>query len=297
MTRTTSISNLLPGFQSQIGQVEDLNLHYVIGGQGEPLVLLHGWGSSWYMWRKIMPTLAQHYTVIAIDLPGLGDSDIPEDGYSKAQTATRIRTLVQSLEIQSHSRIKLVGHDIGLMVAHAYAYTYSDEISHLVLLEAPIADESLFSFPALTPHGPGAWNFGFFNLSELPEALIEGKEAYFLEYFVRRLTLQQAAFTADDFAEYARTYSQADRLKASFDYFRSFADDVVHTQQYAQTPLDMPVLALDGDSSMGGFLPEQVKRYAKNVRGASLARCGHWLPEEQPEKLLEHLLPFLNTEL
>ena len=288
-------ARLPDGFSSEFAELDAGTLHYVIGGAGEPLVLLHGWGSTWYMWRKVMPALAERYTVIAPDLPGLGDSEIPEGGFDKATTAERIRALVQELGFGG-DEINLVGHDIGLMVAYAYAAAYPDEVRRLALVEAPIPDPSIYTFPAITEAGFGAWNFGFFGFPEMPETLIEGQEQYFLEQFVRALTVNQDAFTDDDFAEYARTYAQPGKLKASFDYFRAFPEDVAQNEVYAQTPLPMPVLALGAEGSLGSFVLQQVESYAENVQGDVLEGSGHWVPEEIPEVFAERLLNFLEGE-
>lgn len=285
---------LLPdGFRSAFIEVEGVRLHYVTGGEGEPLVLLHGWGSTWYMWRKVMPQLAERYTVIVPDLPGLGDSEVPEGGFDKATTAGRVRALVQQL---GFSNINLVGHDIGLMVAYAYAAAHPSEVRRLALVEAPIPDPSIYTFPAITESGFGAWNFGFFSFPKLPETLIAGQEQYFLEQFVRALTVNQAAFTDADFAEYARTYAQPNKLRASFEYFRAFPEDVVQNAVHARTLLPMPVLALGAEGSLSGFVLQQVEGYAENVRGGVLAGSGHWVPEERPGQFLERLLPFLAGE-
>lgn len=285
---------LLPeGFSSEFAEVEGVNLHYVIGGEGEPLVLLHGWGSTWYMWRKVMPELAERYTVIAPDLPGLGDSEVPEGGFDKATTAERVRMLVQEL---GFSDINLVGHDIGLMVAYAYAAAHPAEVRRLALIEAPIPDASLYTFPAITESGFGAWNFGFFSFPEMPETIIAGQEGYFLEQFIRALTVNQGAFADADFAEYARTYAQPGKLKASFDYFRAFPEDVAQNEVYARTPLPMPVLAVGAEGSLGGFVLQQVEGYADNVQGGVIEGSGHWAPEEVPDAFVERLLPFLAGE-
>lgn len=286
--------SLLPeGFSSEVAELEDVRLHYVIGGEGEPLILLHGWGSTWYMWRKVMPALAERYTVVAPDLPGLGDSSVPKGGFDKATTAERIRALVQDL---GFSDINLVGHDIGLMVAYAYAAAHPDEVRHLALIEAPIPDASIYTFPAITESGFGAWNFGFFSFPEMPETIIAGQERYFLEQFVRALTVNQDAFTDADFAEYARTYAQPGKLRSSFEYFRAFPEDVAQNETYAQTPLSMPVLALGAEGSLGGFIPQQVENYADNLQGGVIEGSGHWVPEEVPDRFAASLLTFLEGE-
>lgn len=281
------------GYTSNFATVDGLRLHYVRGGQGDPLVLLHGFGSTWYEWRKVMPELAERYTVIAPDLPGLGDSEVPAGGFDKRTTAGSIHGLLQQLGLD---QIYLVGHDIGLMVAFAYAAEYPKEVRRLVLLEAPIPDEAIYSFPALTPAGQGAWQFGFFSIPGLPEGLIEGREKYFLTQFIRGNAFNQQAFAEADFEEYARSYRDPDKLHASMEYFRAFPEDVTQVARYDEALLSMPVLALGAEYSLGGFLLEQAQRYASNVRGGVVPDSGHWVPEEQPDYLVKQLLTFFTED-
>ena len=287
--------SLLPeGFSSEFAQVEDVNLHYVIGGEGPPIMLVHGFASTWYEWRKIMPGLAEAgYQVIAPDLRGLGDSSVPEGGYDKVSAADDLYALAQSLGLES---FYLVGHDIGLMVSFALATEYPDAVDKLVLLEAPIPDESIYTFPSLGPQGPVAWQFGFFNLANLPETLIEGKEREFFEFFIRNIAVNQDAFTDEDFAEYTRTYAQPGKLSAAFNYFRAFHTDIERNATLDQNALSMPVLALGAESSLGDFVSQQVGSYAADVQGSVIEGSGHWLPEEAPEVFLERLLEFLGSE-
>lgn len=281
---------LPPGFTSHTTTVGDVRLHYVRGGQGEPLVLIHGFPQTWYEWRKVMPELAQRYTVIAPDLRGSGDLSAPNSGYDKATLASDMHALVRSL---GFAKANVVGHDIGAMVAHAYASQYPNDVGKLVLLEAPIPDTSLFSFPALTPQGPGAWQFGFFTVPRLPEELVRGKEAYFVRAFITSSAANKAAFTDTDLAEYARQYAKPGHARASFEYFRALPTDAQRTGTYAKTKLPMPVLALGASGSLGNFVFEQAKGYGVNVQGGVFVNSGHWLPEERPEELTKRLLDFL----
>src|SRR5437764_4698835 len=148
-----------------------VTINYVRGGAGPTLVLLHGYPQTWYMWRKVLPELAEHFTVIAPDLRGAGGSDAPTDGYTKSSLAEDIHDLLVGLGLAE--QVSVVGHDIGTMVAYAYAAAHRDSTSRLVLIEAPLADETLYQLPSLTAHGPGLRNFGFFTLQTgLPERML-----------------------------------------------------------------------------------------------------------------------------
>ncbi|WP_193196829.1 alpha/beta fold hydrolase [Nostoc sp. MG11] len=155
-------------------QVNGVRLHYVVGGKGDLVVLLHGYAQTWYEWRKIMPALAEHYTVIAPDLRGAGDSDKPLTGYDKRSLANDIYQLVKQLGFQ---QVYLVGHDIGLMVAYAYAAAHPDDVKRLVVIDAPI--------PGVEPWeevitSPMVWHFAFHAVPNLPEALVAGRERTYL---------------------------------------------------------------------------------------------------------------------
>lgn len=283
---------LIPeGFSSAFAELGEVDLHYVSGGEGPPVMLVHGFASTWYEWRKVMPGLVEAgYQVIVPDLRGLGDSSVPTAGYDKLTAANDLYELAQSLGLET---FYLVGHDIGLQIAFALATEHPEVVGKLVLLEAPIPDETIYTFPALTPAGPGAWHFGFFNLPDLPESLVAGQEREFHEYFVRNIAVNQNAFTDADFEEYARTYAQPDKLSAAFNYFRAFSEDVERNSALDETALSMPVLALGAEFSLGEFVAQQVSTYGTDVQGGVIEGSGHWIPEEAPEAFLDTLLTFL----
>jgi hypothetical protein len=154
------------GFTDRYADVNGIRVHYVAGGAGPTLVLLHGYPQTSYEWFDVMPALAEKFTVIPPDLRGAGATTAPEGGYDKKTMAKDLRGLLVSLGKEAN--INLVCHDIGTMVAYAYAYAYGDSVSKLVLSEAPIPDSTVYSYPALTPNGPGFWNFGFFSLKNGP---------------------------------------------------------------------------------------------------------------------------------
>ncbi|GCE15191.1 alpha/beta fold hydrolase [Tengunoibacter tsumagoiensis] len=285
---------LLPaGFTEGTVTTNGIRMHYVRGGQGRPLVLLHGFPETWYSWHKVLPDLAKHYLVIAPDLRGAGQTDAPSSGYDKMTMAQDIRGLVTQLKLDS---IDLVGHDIGLMVAFAYAELYPTSVQHLALLEAPIPDKSLYQYPALTANGPGVWWFGFFGVPQMPEKLIQGREKTFLEqFFQNTVPVQvQGSITAEEIALYARNWQDPARLHAYISYFSAFKTDTAQVDVYSQKKLLMPVLALGADHSIGTAIFTQVEQYATNVTGDVISNSGHWIPEEHPQELVSKLLAFLS---
>ncbi|MER7420742.1 alpha/beta hydrolase [Micromonospora peucetia] len=280
------------GFSEQTAQVDDVTINYVRGGQGKTVVLLHGYPQTWYMWRKVLPELARHYTVIAPDLRGAGGSDAPADGYDKKTLAGDVHGLLTQLGLDRD--VNIIGHDIGAMVAYAYAAAHRDEVSKLVLAEAPIPDQSLFQVPSLTPNGPGFWNFGFFSLPNgLPEQIVEGREALWVDRFTDSIEVQKTGIGDDDVREYARYLQDDAHLRASFEYFRALPQDVADNAEYGKTKLAMPVLALGARGSLADGVPTQVAQYATTVSGGVIENAGHWIFEEQPAELTEQLLHFL----
>jgi len=176
-------SRVPAGFTETTAPANGITINYVHGGAGPTLVLLHGYPQTWYMWRKVLPALAEHFTVIAPDLRGAGGSDAPADGYGKPVLAEDVHQLLVGLDLANE--VSVVGHDIGTMVAYAYAAAHRDSTSRLVLIDSPLADESLYEFPSLTAQGPGLWNFGFFTLRNgLPERMVAGREDAWVDGFV-----------------------------------------------------------------------------------------------------------------
>ena len=199
------------------------------------------------------------------------------------------------VQLRLTHNINLVGHDIGTMVAYSYAAQHREDVAKLVLTEAPIPDQSIYQFPSLTPNGPGFWNFGFFNVTNgLPENMVKGREQTWINGFVSMLAVQKGRATDPAaIAEYAHGLSDSAHLRASFEWFRALNKDVADNQQYAEEPLDMPVLALGAAGSLGQSVPDQVRKYARNVEGGVVADSGHWIFEEQPDVMTQTLLRFL----
>jgi len=266
-------------------------LHYVIGGHGNPIVLLHGWPETWYEWHKVMPALAKNYTVIAPDLRGLGDSSKPPTGYDGKTVAEDIHQLVGKLGFKT---IFLVGGDIGALIAYPYAAAHPTEVKRLAVWEAPIPG---FSVPGRAP----VWWFPFHQTPNIPEALVQGKELIYLSWFYQNLAFNPSAITQTAINEYVSHYSAPGGMRAGFEYYRAFPQDVIQNQNYSKTKLTMPVLALGGGyiPTFGGNITMPsiaygMKILAQNVQTMIIPNSGHWIQEEQPVLLVKLLNNFFS---
>ena len=290
-----STTKIPEGFTEKTAQANGITLNYAIGGTGPTVLLLHGYPQTWYMWRKVMPALAGQYTVIAPDLRGSGGSDAPATGYDKVTLAKDIHELL--LAIGHAEPVNVVGHDIGAILSYSYAAAYPDSVRRLAVIEGPRVDESVYQGPSLTPDGPGLWNFGFFMLDNgLPERIVSGREDTWIAGFVDWLEVVKGGVDPDAIAEYTAHLRKDGHLAASYDYFRAFhrdVEDTIRSREAGETPLSMPVLAIGGEGALGQGVVDLAQRYATDVTGHVLP-CGHWIPEEMPEFLLKHLLPFLD---
>jgi pimeloyl-ACP methyl ester carboxylesterase len=266
--------------------IDGAKLHYMTAGHGTPLLLLHGYAETSLMWRPIIPQLARRFTVIAPDLPGIGDSDIPKDGLDMKSAAIRIHDLAKSLGVQ---KAEVVGHDIGLMVAYAYAAQFPSEVTKLVLMDAFLPGvpgwEAIYNNPRL-------WHFRFNGST--PEALVKGRERTYFEYYWNEFaadknhSIPEAARAA-----YTTAYSRPGRMHAGWEYFVSFPKAADDFAQLSQTKLTMPVLAIGGEKANGDALGRQAKLVASDAVVVILKNTGHWLLEENPKGTTDALLNFL----
>ena len=279
-------------FSHHMTTVNGIQIHYVIGGHGYPVVLLHGWPETWYAWHHVMPALAKNHTVIVPDLRGLGDSSKPTTGYDGKTVAEDIHQLVTQLGFKS---IFLVGHDIGTQVAYSYAAAYPADVKKLAVMELTI--------PGFPPPGrmPIWWGI-FHQVPDVPEALVQGKEMMYLSWFFRGLTYNPSAITQADVDEYVSHYSSPGGLRAGFEYYRAFPQDAIQNQNYSKTKLTMPVLALGGAfiPVLGGniTMPSIIygmKILSQNVQGITVPNSGHFIPEEQPKFVINQLFKFFGN--
>ena len=263
--------------------LDGVTLHYVTAGAGPPLVLLHGWPQTWYEWRHVIPDLAEDYTVIAPDLRGMGDSDKPLTGYDKRTVADDVRALVHHL---GHEEISLVGHDWGMPTAYAYAARYRDEVDALAVLEAGL--------PGVREDEKGhLWHTRFHGVQDLPERLVAGQEDFYLSWFYREGAYDPSAIDDEAREEYVRCYSAPGGLRGGFEYYRAYDTDAAHNAEHAETPLEMPVLALGGEASFRSLPINDMETVATDVDGEVVERAGHWIPEERPDYLVDRLTSFL----
>ena len=271
---------------SRVSPVDGVKLHYLTAGRGPAVILLHGYTQTSRMWRPIIPLLAAKFTVIAPDLPGIGDSDIPADGLDMKTAAIRIHTLVKSLGIE---KARVVGHDIGLMVAYAYAAQFPSETEKLVVMDAFLPGvpgwEDVYN-------NPGIWHFRFNGPT--PEALVRGRERTYFEYFWNDFAADKThSIPEADRAAYAAAYARPGRMRSGWAYFVSFQQTAQDFAQLSQPKLSMPVLAIGGEKANGQVLGEQMKLVATDARMIVLKNCGHWVMEEQPQETTDTLMKFL----
>jgi pimeloyl-ACP methyl ester carboxylesterase len=273
-------------FVSRVADVQGAKLHYTTGGHGPALVLLHGYAETSRMWTPILPPLGEKFTVIVPDLPGMGDSSIPADGLDVKTAAIRIHALVHSLGVR---KARVVGHDIGLMVAYAYAAQFPTEVEKLVVMDAFLPGVEGWEAIYDDPH---YWHFRFNGPT--PEELVRGRERIYFEYFWNDLAADKTrSIPAADREAYIEAYSRPGRMRAGWAYFVSFTQAAKDFAQLSQSKLTMPVLTMGGDKSLGDALGRQMKLVATDVTIVVVKDAGHWVLEEQPNATTDALRKFL----
>ena len=273
--------------QSRFATVNGIKMHYLIAGKGSPIVLLHGYAETSHMWRPLIAKLAATHTVIAPDLRGFGDSAAPADGYTKAAMAQDVHALLQSLKLD---HIRLVGHDIGLMVAYAYAAQYPADVDRIVLMDAFLPGVGDWKSVWLLRD---LWHFHFYG--KTPLALVTGRERTDFEHFWNDFAADpKKSIPEADRVFYAKAYAKPGHMAAGFEVFRAFEKDAAEFEGFAKTPLTMPMLVLTGEKASGETLITQAKLAASNVNGVIIKGSGHWLMEEAPDQVIPKLVEFLN---
>jgi pimeloyl-ACP methyl ester carboxylesterase len=276
-----------PGFAEHYTEVNGVRLHYYIGGNGSPVVLLHGYAETGHMWIPLMPLLAKNHTVIVPDLRGAGDSSKPESGYDKKNMAVDIHSLVASLGF-THATV--VGHDIGLMVAYAYAAQFPQETDRVVLMDAFLPGIGKWKDVWLLRD---KWHFNFYG--KTPLALVKGRERIYFEHFWNDFAADPKHSVPEaDRRVYTKAYAQAGGMRAGFEYFHNFERDAQDFAELGATPLPMPMLVLAGEKASGNFLIEQAKLVATDVRSQIVPGSGHWLMEEAPQIVIPAIVAFVD---
>jgi pimeloyl-ACP methyl ester carboxylesterase len=275
-----------PDFTTRQVTVDDAAISVTAGGSGPAVVLLHGYAEDSRMWKPLAVALAPRFTVIVPDLPGIGNSSIPASGLDMVTSAHRIRDAVNALGC---GEVRVVGHDIGLMVAYAYAATFRTEVNRLVLMDAFLPGvagwEPIYN-------SPGTWHFRFYGPT--PLALVEGRERIYFEHFWNDFAADRTrSIPEKERQEYAAAYARPGRMAAGFGYFASFPRTAAAFSDLAKTRLTIPVLSVGGEKSLGIALGDQARLVAENATVLVVKSAGHWLMEEQPKETMAALTAFL----
>jgi len=271
---------------SRFAKIEGKNLHYITAGEGPTLILLHGYTQTSRMWRPLIDKLKDKFTVIAPDLPGIGDSDIPKNGSDMKTAAIRIHALAKSIGV---TKARVVGHDIGLMVAYAYAAQFSTEVEKLVVMDAFLPGVAGWE---LAYNNDNLWHFRFHGPT--PEALVKGREKVYFAYFWNDLAAdKKRSLSTSDRNAYVVAYSRPGRMRAGWAYFAAWPETAKDFAQMAKTKLTMPVLSIAGEKASAAILGPQMKLVATTVTQADMKDTGHWLMEERPVETMEALIAFL----
>jgi pimeloyl-ACP methyl ester carboxylesterase len=285
--------NLPPGFTdtftSRYIHTGQLRQHAVIGGEGPPLLLVHGWPETWYAWRLLMPALARDFEVIAVDQRGIGLSDKPQDGY---ETGTLANDLVALMDALGHEKFAVVGHDTGFTIGYALAADHPDRVDRVALAEIPGPPIPSHSPPVFV-HGPvnnRLWHIPFNRVENLPEQLIAGREDIFFGY---EFAIQGGKLPDDLIKYYVSLVSNPDSLRGSLGWYRAFDATLAQNEERKTRRLTMPVLAIGGEVSYGEHVGEAMKPLADDVQSVVIPGTGHWVAEQAPEEMLAALTAFL----
>jgi len=287
VTYTTVQAQARFGINDRFASVNGVRLHYLTAGKGEPVILLHGYAENSHMWRPFMVELAKTRLVIAPDLRGFGQSSKPDGGYDKKTMAQDVHALASSLGFKQAS---VVGHDIGLMVAYAYAAQYPTEVDRIILMDAFLPGVGDWTTVWLLRD---LWHFHFYG--ETPLKLVAGRERIYFEHFWNDFAADpKHSIPEADRRFYARAYAQPGAMRAGFEVFRAFEQDAKDFAEFAQNKLTIPMLVLTGEKASGNFLIEQARLVDSNVDGVVIKGSGHWLMEEASRQVIPQLVAFIN---
>lgn len=271
--------------KSNFAEVNGVRMHYLSAGKGDAVILLHGYTQSSHMWLPLMAQLSKDHLVIAPDLRGFGRSATPAGPYTKSVMAQDVHALAVSLGIKS---AKVVGHDIGLMVAYAYAAQYPSEVGKIALMDAFLPGVGNWKDVWLLRD---LWHFHFYG--ETPLALVKGRERTYFEHFWNDFAADKTKSLSEaDRQFYTREYAQPDHMRAGFEVFRAFEKDAAEFAAYAKTPLAIPMLVLTGEKASGNVLIEQARLVDTQVEGVVIKGKGHWLMEEATTEVVPKLVQF-----
>lgn len=287
-------------FRHGTATVNGVRLHYVEGGNGDPILLIPGWPQSWYAWRLVMPMLAASgRRVIAVDPRGMGDSDRPASGYDMTTVAAEIHGFVEALGLTAGGKLAVVGHDIGTWIGYAYAADWPRDVKRLAVFDAAL--------PGISPPAPAGipsaeanlktWHFAFNRLDDLPEILLQGHERAFLSWLFHAKAVRPWTIAGADLDEYVRVLAAPGATRAAFSYYRAATspEGLEQSRTRAERRLTMPVLAFGAETGVGEGLVATMRLVAADVRGGTIKDCGHYMPEECPRTLVEEITRFMGS--
>lgn len=273
-----------------------LRLHFVAAGQGaRTIVLLHGFPQTWWQWHRAIPALvAGGFRVVVPDYRGAGDSWRPPGGYDKQTMAEDIHRLLRQ-HLRVEGPVVLVGHDIGSMIAYAYAQAHRFDVSHLVMVDAPLPGTTIFDRLRADPR---VWHFAFHGARDVAEMLVAGRERQYLQAFFNARIFDPSAIDEDDFEIYVSAYAAPGAMRAGFELYRAFDRDAEDNRIALERngKLTIPVLAVGGATSTSGPLVEEMMReVAEDVTGLRVPGTGHWVAEENSSAFVNAVLEFVRS--
>ena len=280
-----TIAPIVAGITHGFVRVGGIRLHYAETGDGDPVLLLPGWPQDWYAWRAMVPLLVSlHRRVVVLDPRGFGDSDKPESGYDLDSAASDVRGFIVAAGLDRPGGIDVVAHDLGSWIAYALASAYPQDVRRLVLSEATMPDPTSSRPIPDDAANARTWHFGFNRLTDLPEALIAGRERVFLDWLFDHKAMHPTRIGAAAREEYVRAFSVPGAASAGFAYYRELfgAAGLTRMGERLAEPLTMPVLTVGAEGGVGEMLHQSLQGAAMNLHNAVLTGCGHYLPEECP---------------
>jgi pimeloyl-ACP methyl ester carboxylesterase len=292
-------AEIIPGFTSSTVSINGVRLHYFLGGNpsGPPILLWHGFLSTGYVWRKVMPALAETGNAVLVpDMRGYGDSDKPagSEGYDARALAEEFRALVREIGFAAGRPLTLVAHDMGAPPALLWAADHPEEVAGLLYIEVPVMlSEILTKIIAYTPEAMKEGSMWWWILPlapDVPERLIVGNERAFLTWFYERAAAKSDAIDAAATAEYLRTFSGREGVLGALGVYRAAFTTMEQTAPLTKKRVQVPVVALGGERAQGVQIRKMIKMVAQNVEGGSIADCGHFVPEERPDEIVHHIL-------
>lgn len=288
-----------PGFSNHYVKVNGIDLHYVDGGTGDPLICLPGWPQTWYSYRQVAIELSRKHRLIIVDIRGMGTSEKPDSGFDKKNMAEDILELIKKLDLE---KVNIIGHDIGGMVAMSLAFNHPQHIKKLIVADGLHPSQGMLQMPLIPAAGtfgdkmdtnmPYAWWMGFNQVKELPEKILEGRFRFLIDWLLNYVMIDAAKMTEHERAIYADAYNDKESIRASNAWYQSFAQDIEDAKTYQ--PLSMPVLGIGSNVSYQ-YMKMAMPYLCKNSSMVDLTESGHYMFEECPGRVVDSINTFLTS--